>query len=372
MTGSHIYRHSEDRSLTQRYADKLSANDWQTDPAQQQAISQLDTLRDALIDYHTARTAKRWWHLDDGPTAPRGLYLWGGVGRGKTFMMDLFYESLPIPATRSHFHRFMYDVHNSLKQLDGRRDPLPDIARTLASRVSVLCFDEFFVSDIADAMLLGRLTTALFQHGVVLVATSNQPPEDLYKDGLQRARFLPAIEQIALHCDVLHIDHPVDYRLRLLDQAPMYYTPSDDDAKQHLQQRFQLLSEGGVVDEPSVEINGRAIPVIAKAPGVCWFSFDALCRGPRSQNDYIALATRLHTVLLSDVPAMDARDDNAARRFIALVDEFYERKVNLMIAADVGIEDLYVDGKLSFEFERTRSRLIEMQSTAYLSTMRKS
>ncbi|MEL7296503.1 MAG: cell division protein ZapE, partial [Pseudomonadota bacterium] len=284
MTGPDTYIRNDEPSLTQQYAEKLSANDWQTDPAQQLAINRLDTLRRALIEYHAARNTRRWWHLDEAPTAPRGLYLWGGVGRGKTFMMDLFFESLPIPATRSHFHRFMYDVHTSLKQLDGRRDPLPEIAKTLASRVSVLCFDEFFVSDIADAMLLGRLTTALFELGVVLVATSNQPPDDLYKDGLQRARFLPAIDQIKLHCDILHVDHAVDYRLRLLDQAPMYYTPSDDETNLRLQERFQKLSEGGVVDEPSVEINGRTIPVIAKAPGVCWFSFDALCRGPRSQN----------------------------------------------------------------------------------------
>lgn len=358
-------------SLVMRYEEMLAEKNWQADEAQREAIQQLEQLRLDVVAYDQAAKSKRWWHIDDAPEPPRGLYLWGGVGRGKTFMMDLFYASLTVPAGRSHFHRFMYDVHKSLKQMDGRRDPLPQIAETISERVRVLCFDEFFVSDIADAMLLGRLISALINHGVVLVATSNSPPDELYKDGLQRARFLPAIEHLKQHCEVLKVDAGTDYRLRVLDRAPMYYTPSDSAAITHLEQQFDALSESSALAEKTLYINGRDIPVIAKAAGIAWFDFDALCRSARSQNDYIALATRLHTVLVSNVPKMGADDDNAARRFIALIDEFYERKVNLMIAADVPIEALYDGRKLTFEFERTRSRLVEMQSQDYLSSMRK-
>ncbi|MFK8053214.1 MAG: cell division protein ZapE [Woeseiaceae bacterium] len=362
---------NENANLVERYEDKLTENGWTTDPAQQRAIRRLDQLRNELIDYDQAMRAKRWWRIDQPPAPPQGLYLWGGVGRGKTFMMDLFHASLPIAAGRSHFHRFMFDVHTSLKQLDGRRDPLPQIAETLANRVRVLCFDEFFVSDIADAMLLGRLIGALMDKGVVLVATSNSPPDELYKDGLQRARFLPAIEQIKQRCEIMQVDAQTDYRFRVLDQAPMFYTPSDNKARETFEQRFGALSENQLVADKTLSINRREIPVIRKAAGVVWFDFDALCRSARSQNDYIALATRLHTVLLSDVPQMTGEDDNAARRFIALVDEFYERKVNLMIAADVSIDALYSGQKLAFEFERTKSRLVEMQSQDYLTSMRK-
>ncbi|MEN7341513.1 MAG: cell division protein ZapE [Pseudomonadota bacterium] len=358
-------------SLSELYAARLAEKDWQADDAQWQTIKQLDRLRDALIDYENSASRRRWWHFDAVDDAPKGLYLWGGVGRGKTFMMDLFVESLPFDVVRSHFHRFMYDVHASLKKMDGRRDPLPQIAKRLSERTRVLCFDEFFVSDIGDAMILGRLTTALFEYGVVLVATSNIPPDELYKDGLQRARFLPAIEEINRHCDVLHVDAGVDYRLRLLDQAPMFYTPSDDPARQAMKERFANLAETSTASDDPILINGREIDVITKAGGIAWFDFDTLCRGPRSQNDYIALSTRLHTVMLSEVPQMDGSDDNAARRFIALIDEFYERRVNLMIAADVPLAELYAGEKLAFEFERTSSRLIEMQSEEYLSSMRK-
>ncbi len=360
---------AHDASLVHIYEAHLERHGWQADDAQREAVGALDQLRRQLLASEAHTRNRRWWPFRSSRVVPRGLYLWGGVGRGKTFLMDLFHESLPqVNSHRSHFHRFMYDVHAQLKHLGERRDPLTIVAAELAGRARVLCFDEFFVSDIADAMILGRLMQLLIRNGVVVVATSNVPPDGLYRDGLQRARFLPAIATLERHCRVLNVDAGVDYRLRILDQAAMYYHPCDDNAVAALTHNFDALTDAPGLDGSHMLVEGRPIPVLRKTAGMAWFRFADICEGPRSQNDYIAIAKRLHTVLISDVPQMGNDDDNAARRFIALVDEFYERNVNLMLAAAVSIDQLYTGRKLAFEFERSKSRLAEMQSHDYLSS----
>lgn len=297
----------------------------------------------------------------------RGLYLWGGVGRGKTYLMDAFYESLPFERKmRVHFHRFMRHVHAELKALGGTKNPLHSVAERLAVRTRVICFDEFFVADIADAMILGGLFECLFARQVTLVATSNIAPDDLYKDGLQRQRFLPAIDLINQHTRVVHLDGDRDYRLRLLQQAELYHFPLDASADTVLAANFASLAPEPGIEGQMIEVVGRAIPSRCCADDVVWFEFDALCDGPRSQNDYIELAMVYHAVLISNVPLLTARKEDQARRFISLVDEFYDRNVKLVISAAADIEALYQGRRLQFEFARTVSRLREMQSHDYL------
>ncbi|MQM40261.1 Cell division protein ZapE [wastewater metagenome] len=298
-----------------------------------------------------------------------GVYLWGSVGRGKTWLMDIFYESLPFEARRRlHFHRFMRAVHTRLKTLKERQDPLDIIAEEWAADTRVLCFDEFFVSDIADAMLLAGLLQGLFRRGVTLVATSNIPPHELYWDGLQRERFVPAIELLERHTEVIPVDGDTDYRLRFLEQAEIYHTPLDAEADAVLTRDFDhVRPDGGeVTDETVLEVEGREIPVRCVADGVVWFAFDAVCRGPRSQNDYIDIACQFHTVVISDIPVFGRDSEDDARRFINLVDEFYDRAVKLICSAAAEPEALYQGHRLGFEFERTASRLTEMQSRSYL------
>jgi cell division protein ZapE len=347
------------------YERRLAQHGWQSDPAQLAAVDALGQLTQRLQTRRRPRLA-RWLRRQPRPPV-RGLYLWGGVGRGKTLLMDLFFEHLPTERkTRRHFHRFMYDVHAELKRLDGERDPLEQVADRMAADAKVLCFDEFFVSDIADAMILGRLLAALFSRGMTLIATSNSPPEELYRDGLQRQRFLPAIALLKRHTHVMHIDAGVDYRLRLLDQASMYLTPANRATRERMRENFYDLAPGIVRNHETIEIAGRPIESIAIAKSVGWFAFEALCEGPRSQNDYIELARRFQTVLISGVPRMGDNDNDAARRFIALVDEFYDRRVKLMLSSDVPLTEIYAGKRLAFEFERTASRLTEMQGHAYL------
>ncbi|MEM9172067.1 MAG: cell division protein ZapE [Pseudomonadota bacterium] len=361
---------SSEQAVAQRYEDALRANQWQADPVQRRLVDALDRLRQQLTDKPDA--GQRWWQSRDERSAAKGLYIWGNVGRGKTFVMDLFAASIPATIVqRSHFHRFMYDTHAALKSL-SQEDPLAAVADAIAESTRVLCFDEFFVNDIGDAMILGRLMSQLFARGVALVATSNVPPDELYRNGLQRARFLPAIEAIKQHCDVFEMDSPTDYRLRLLKQSPVYLTPCDDAAMAALTHRFDELAAGVALVQEPLLIAGREIAVERRVPGTIWFSFDAICDGPRSQNDYIEIAKRAHTVLISGLPQMDGSDDNATRRFIALVDEFYDRRVNLVLAAASPIASLYTGERLSFEFERTISRLIEMQSEEYLAQAHRS
>ena len=331
-------------------------------------------MRTRLVAAHATASSsplRRWFgSLVGGSSAQepeRGLYLWGGVGRGKTWLMDMFFESLPFPEKRRrHFHRFMHDVHTELKGLQNQESPLEAVAERMAGDTRVLCFDEFFVTDIADAMILGGLFEGLFKRGVTLVATSNTPPRDLYKDGLQRQRFLPAIDLIERHVEVLNVDGATDYRLRQLTQAGTYLLATAPDTPQRLEALFAELARYGASTGGTIEIEGRSIPVVRQSSSAVWFDFESICGGPRSQDDYIEIAREYQSVIVSDVPILEPVRENQARRFIALVDELYDRNVNLIVSAAALPVELYRGDRLTFPFERTVSRLIEMQSEDYL------
>jgi predicted ATPase len=443
------------------YTQQLSERGFRADPVQAKVIDSLDDLRQRLIAAREVDSSlvRRWFGTFGGKSNSdpvRGIYLWGGVGRGKTWMMDLFFQSLSFPERRRrHFHRFMHDVHAELKTLQHREAPLDVVADRIAKDARVLCFDELFVSDIADAMILGGLFAALFERGVTLVATSNVRPPDLYKNGLQRQRFLPTIDLLQQHLDIVAVDGAVDYRLRTLTQAGTYLPSGAPDTQQRLRELFRELADGNTSDDGtrewsdmgasvpaskrdapnnaqrvgakasgsgrsgptgpypggtgharphsvgtaaagpgppgrapegrifnqsgrpwpsqaavdpahSIEIDGRRIPVICECGGVVWFDFMAVCSGPRSQNDYIEIARDYQSVIVSDVPVLDSLHEDEARRFIALVDELYDRNVNLIVSAAAAPSELYRGDRVAFQFERTASRLIEMQSEEYL------
>lgn len=357
----------------QRYHADLQRPDFSADDAQRQAVECLQRLYDELVESEqterAANLVQRLLGRFIGEERPpiKGLYFWGGVGRGKTYLMDTFYESLPFERKlRAHFHRFMRRVHGDLKAFAGEKNPLTLIAENIAREARVICFDEFFVSDITDAMILAGLFEQLFARQVVLVATSNIVPEELYKDGLQRARFLPAIDLIKQHTRVVNVDGGVDYRLRTLEQAQLYHSPLDERAEASLLDSFARLSPEPGQANVSLDIEGRPVRARHVADDVVWFDFKALCDGPRSQNDYIELARIYHAVIISNIPRMGAKNDDQARRFINLVDEFYDRHVKLVVSAAVPLESLYQGGRLDFEFQRTISRLLEMQSHDYL------
>lgn len=361
-------------SPLERYERDLHREDFIEDPAQRLAVQKLDRLYRELVEAERreqrrsplGRALQRWRGRQPEPV--RGLYLWGGVGRGKTYLVDTFHDCLPFPRKlRIHFHRFMQRVHAELRKLEGETDPLEIVADGLAREARVLCFDEFFVTDITDAMILGGLMQALFSRGVTLVATSNIVPDQLYRDGLQRQRFLPAIELVKRHTEVINVDAGTDYRLRALEKAELYHTPLDEQANESLLRSFESLAPEAGMQWERLEINGRYLSSRWVADDVVWFEFSELCDSPRSQNDYIEIARIYHAVLLGNVPKMGAGSDDQARRFINLVDEFYDRNVKLIISAEVPIVELYEGGRLEFEFQRTRSRLQEMQSHEYLS-----
>jgi cell division protein ZapE len=355
---------SRSRTPLERYRELLESGAIDPDPAQAAVIERLDRLAGALV----ARQDQPWyrslgWRREPGP---RGLYLWGGVGRGKTWMMDLFFENLPFEEKlRIHFHRFMARVHDALRERESSSDPLPAIARHWARECRVLCFDEFFVADIADAMLLGGLLEALFERGVTLVATSNVAPSELYRDGLQRARFLPAIEAIERHTEVVHVDGDTDHRLRMLEHSEIYHHPLGPAAESGLSAAFERMAKDSEM-EPFLTVRGRTIPARRRGDGIIWFDFDTLCRGSTGTVDYIEIARAFNTVLLSGIEIMDEDDNDAARRFVHLVDELYDRNVKLLASAEAPVDALYAGRRLSFEFQRTRSRLTEMQSRVYL------
>lgn len=349
------------------YAAGVARGDWQDDPAQHAALQALDRIHAALAQ-STPRKGLLGALFGDGDApAVQGLYLWGGVGRGKTFLVDLFFDGLPIEQKRrTHFHRFMREVHEQLRAHSGERDPLAAIARQWGRRLRVLVLDEFLVSDIGDAMLLARLLEKLFAEDVVLVTSSNTPPRELYKDGLQRVRFEPAIALIEKHCAVVHLDSPTDYRLRALTRSPVYRAPPDGQSGAWLQSRWDELTRGCPHETGPLTIDGRAIAVRGLAEGFAWFDFAALCEGPRGSADYIEIAQEFHTVLVGEIPSMSAQQDDAARRFVTLVDELYDRHVNLVCTAAAAPPALYTGIRLHAAFERTASRLIEMQSAEYL------
>lgn len=349
-----------------RYQQQLQREGFEADSAQAEAMQALQAVYEQLMAMQQRRPsfADRFRKKN---TWPRGLYMWGGVGRGKTFLMDNFYEALPMQKkVRIHFHRFMQQVHAELKKLGQVQDPLPKVAETIAGNARVICFDEFFVTDITDAMLLGGLFEALFQQGITLVATSNIEPDGLYKNGLQRERFLPAIAALKTHCQVMNVDGGTDFRLRTLEQAQIYHCPISEATQQQLADEFAQLAPGTVKLDFDISINERPLRCQRLAEDVVWFDWATLCDGPRSQNDYIELARQFHTVILSDVPVMNWEMENQARRFINLVDEFYDRNVKLIISAAAAITDIYSGQRVAFEIERTQSRLLEMQSTEYL------
>jgi cell division protein ZapE len=357
--------------LRRQYEAALAGHGYAPDPAQQQAIARLDDLAKRLRAANgrrrnpLARLLGRWRAADE-PVVERGLYLWGSVGRGKTFLMDLFHAHVGVPARREHFHRFMKDVHARLRELRDTADPLAPVSAAMAREARVLCLDELFVTDIADAMLLAGLFQGLLDRGVTLVFTSNVPPKDLYRDGLQRQRFLPAIALIERHTEVVAVDGGQDYRLRLLEKAPLYVDAAAPDARDRLGRRFAELGDGLPSGPGRITVEGRPIDYVAATDEAIWFDFRAICDGPRSQSDYVEIARDYHTVAVSDVPRLDATQDNQARRFIALVDEFYDRGVKLLLSAHASPDELYAGEGLRFEFARTRSRLAEMQTKEYL------
>ncbi len=349
----------------EHYQQDLLRPDFVSDPAQKIAVEHLQRLFDDLIAAHNNSGLLR--RLFKQKQSCKGLYFWGGVGRGKTYLMDTFFESLPFDEKlRLHFHRFMRRVHQELRLLKDQKNPLDCVADTLANEAKILCFDEFFVSDIADAMILGSLMEKLFARGVSLVATSNIIPDRLYENGLQRERFLPAIAIIKANVAVINVDSGTDYRLRTLQQAELYHWPLDNNADSSLAASFASLSTVSGKTNVMLDIEGRQIPARRVADDVAWFEFTALCDGPRSQNDYIELAKEYHAILISNIPALHSGIDDQVRRFVNLVDEFYDRNVKLVLSAETALSDLYSGGKLTFEFQRTQSRLLEMQSVEYL------
>ncbi|CAM3671171.1 cell division protein ZapE [Rahnella bruchi] len=365
------------------YQNAVDAGEFQPDAVQKQAVAQLDAIYQALSSRPAAESstsASRGGLIGRlfGKSAPKttqrpvqGLYMWGGVGRGKTWLMDLFFHSLPGERKlRLHFHRFMLRVHEELTQLQGQEDPLEVIADRFKAETDVLCFDEFFVSDITDAMLLATLLQALFARGITLIATSNIPPDSLYRNGLQRARFLPAIDLIKQYCDVLNVDAGIDYRLRTLTQANLWLAPADGETTTAMQSMLGKLtgnhSGDAGTEAVTLEVNHRPMRAIAAVDGVLAIEFHTLCEEARSQLDYIALSKIYHSVLLHNVPVMKADNENAARRFLALVDEFYERHVKLVVSASAPMFEIYQGERLKFEYQRCLSRLQEMQSEEYL------
>lgn len=352
----------------ERYQAALATGDFSEDAVQLAAVTYMDNLYHEIIKSQDS-SGGGWFSslFKSKPVMPKGLYMWGGVGRGKTWMMDMFYESLPIKRKmRMHFHHFMQRVQRELVALQGQADPLKKVADIIHQEAVVICFDEFFVSNVSDAMILGDLFSMLFDRGITLVATSNIEPSGLYKNGIHRDRFLPAIAQVEKHTTVMNIDAGIDYRLRLLKQAKLYSSPLADDTKDWLSERFDTLAGGQTISTSPIMIGGRNIDVIKRTETMLLADFRALCMQPRSAADFIEIANDFDTVMVDNVPALNDTLMDPTRRFIYLVDEFYDRRVKLLIRAEQSILTLYQGEKLAFEIERTRSRLLEMQSEEYL------
>lgn len=352
----------------QRYEAAIATGDFTHDEVQYQAMQYLDEVYHQLIQPKPEKKGLfGFFKSDPAPTAPKGLYMWGGVGRGKTWMMDMFFESITIDRKmRMHFHHFMQRVHKELNALQGQSDPLDKVADIIHKEAILICFDEFFVSNVSDAMILGDLFTMLFRRGITLVATSNIAPSGLYKDGIHRDRFMPAILELEKYTTVMNIDSGIDYRLRLLQQADLYKSPLTKENAHWLANRFSVLSNNQKISKEPIIIAGRSIVIKARTETVLFCDFRQLCMQPRSAADFIKIANDFSTVLIDEVPALNDVLKDPTRRFIYLVDEFYDRRVKLLIRAEQSILELYQGEKLAFEIERTRSRLLEMQSEDYL------
>jgi len=348
------------------YARALDAKGFQADPAQLLAVERLQGLYESLMRFKVARSNKIR-RVISKPVVPRGVYFWGGVGRGKSFIMDCFFAAVPYKRKqRIHFHAFMQQIHAELRQHAGKADPLALVAERIAKTTRLLCYDEFHVSDIADAMILGRLLEILFEKGVVFVMTSNYPPDNLYPNGLQRQNFLPTIALIKNKMDIMPLDGGNDYRLRKLEVMPVYHVPHDDETQRALAEYFQVAATMPGSSDGSIEVNHRHIRTVRLAPGVVWFDFQSICGDGRAQTDYLELVREYHTILVSDIPVLEVRHGAQARRFTWLVDVCYDHRVKLIISAATYPDDLYVEGPNAHEFFRTASRLTEMQSREYL------
>lgn len=353
-----------------RYKAQVADGTIEHDAAQERVAHEFERLFNELSG--SARPQRGWRSLLSGlraqqRTPVRGIYLWGTVGRGKTFLMDQFYAALPLAEKRrQHFHRFMADVHHRLRQLRMQENPLEIVAARIAEQTRVICFDEFAVTDIADAMILANLFRGLFERGVTLVATSNTAPPELYRDGLQRARFLPAIALIEERCEVVNMGGELDYRLQFLQRSDLYQFPVGAQSRARLTAFFEAMEPDASAEAGSIDINDRSIHFLRNGESTIWFDFAQICDGPRSQNDYIEISRLYQAVLISRVPQFTSLLENQARRFVALIDEFYDRRVKVVMSAEVSIEELYAGERLRHEFERTRSRLQEMQSDEYL------
>jgi len=354
------------------YQQELKTRGYQSDPAQLLAVERLQECEDEWIAYKEIRSNNLKKALFK-PNLPRGLYLWGGVGRGKSFLMDCFYAVSPIEKKiRIHFHEFMREVHRELHELSGLADPLDELAKRISNRYRLICFDEFHINDIADAMILYRLLSALFEDRVQFVMTSNYRPDQLYPNGLHRDRLLPAIKLLEEKLDVLNVDAGKDYRRVQMAQVEAYLTPANAETQTRLGQMFiTLIGNQKEVNRPALRIESRELRPLHMANGVVWFDFQTLCCGPRSQNDYLEIAKLFHTVILSGVPYMPPRMTNEARRFIWLIDVLYDHKIKLIMSAEVPASELYTEGQITAEFSRTVSRLIEMQSRDYLDAPRR-
>lgn len=358
-------------NVKQYYQQELKKRDYVSDAAQEKAIDRLQVYYEDWVIFRKLRS-NRIKKIFNRPDSPRGVYMWGGVGRGKSFLMDSFYNTVPVRRkTRIHFHEFMRGVHEELKQVRGTQDPLDEVAKRIASRYRLICFDEFHVSDVADAMILYKLLLGLFDLGTSFIMTSNYEPCDLYPDGLHRDRILPAIDLIYKNMDILNVDAGTDYRRQTISSVRTYLYPLSPEVEQEIQQDFDKINGTNSLKDNVLNIENRDVAAIAVGDDIAWFDFETLCGGPRSQNDYLDLASRFETIILSDVPCMDARHASQARRFTWLIDVLYDHKVKLIISAQCAADQLYTQGPMAQEFHRTVSRIVEMQSKEYLQADRR-
>ena len=357
-------------NVKQAYEAELAAKGFKSDPAQLHAVEALQRCADDWAVYKNKRS-NALKKLLNHPDLPKGVYMYGGVGRGKSFLMDCFFNAVPIKRkVRLHFHEFMREVHREMHLMQGTQNPLDALGAKISKKYKLICFDEFHVSDITDAMILYKLLESLFANGVGFVTTSNFEPDGLYPGGLHRDRILPAIELLKQRMEIVNVDNGTDYRRRTLEDAKLYHCPLGPEADAAMEDTFNRLAEAKD-EEPVMQIETRKIAAKRRAGGMIWFDFRELCGGPRSQNDYLEIATQFHTILLSDVPELHVNMASAARRFTLLIDVLYDRHIKLIISAAVPPEKIYTEGPLAHEFPRTVSRLNEMRSKEYLALERR-